>query len=380
MKLLTLDVWADIAFYGGVSAALSSAFSLAGLLPCLALFISLWAVCIATCLVRASLQVSVAGKAVLITGCDTGFGFALAQHLDALGFRVIACCLARDGEGAKKLRASASSRLHILQLDVTSADDVLRTQQEVEALLPDGEVLWGVVNNAGVSTFGEVEWAPENTFRKMLEVNVLGTVAVTRAFLPLIRRAKGRVINVASMYGRMGNVMRAPYVVTKYAVEGLSDCLRHEMRSWGVAVSVIEPGNFVAATNIFTDDAVRAQGEAMWNALSQRARSDYTREYFEATVERMLYYTNVGIHDITPVIEAMTAALTQASPRARYSPMDLATRVRIFVATHLPEYFYDTFYAMTFPDHPGAAKPEPTPAPSPEPEPEQETEPESFSS
>ncbi|XP_050718635.1 11-beta-hydroxysteroid dehydrogenase type 2-like isoform X2 [Eriocheir sinensis] len=324
MKLLTLDVWADIAFYGGVSAALSSAFSLAGLLPCLALFISLWAVCIATCLVRASLQVSVAGKAVLITGCDTGFGFALAQHLDALGFRVIACCLARDGEGAKKLRASASSRLHILQLDVTSADDVLRTQQEVEALLPDGEVLWGVVNNAGVSTFGEVEWAPENTFRKMLEVNVLGTVAVTRAFLPLIRRAK--------------------------------------------------------ATNIFTDDAVRAQGEAMWNALSQRARSDYTREYFEATVERMLYYTNVGIPDITPVIEAMTAALTQASPRARYSPMDLATRIRIFVATHLPEYFYDTFYAMTFPDHPGAAKPEPAPAPSPEPEPEQETEPESSSS
>ncbi|KAG0722639.1 D-beta-hydroxybutyrate dehydrogenase, mitochondrial [Chionoecetes opilio] len=141
------------------------------------------------------------------------------------GFRVMAGCLALDGEGANQLRASASPRLHTIQLDVTSTDEVGRAVQEVEDLILEGEVLWAVVNNAGLSTFGEVEWVQEHTFRKILDVNVMGMVAVTKAFLPFIRQAKGRVVNMASMYGRMGNVMRGPYVLSKYAVEGFTDCL-----------------------------------------------------------------------------------------------------------------------------------------------------------
>ncbi|KAG0722640.1 D-beta-hydroxybutyrate dehydrogenase, mitochondrial [Chionoecetes opilio] len=353
--VLTLDVCADVALSGCVSAALASLLYSLGLLPFTVVFLTSWAIAAAVCILMASLYVSSAGKAVLITGCDSGFGFALAQHLDTLGFRVMAGCLALDGEGANQLRASASPRLHTIQLDVTSTDEVGRAVQEVEDLILEGEVLWAVVNNAGLSTFGEVEWVQEHTFRKILDVNVMGMVAVTKAFLPFIRQAKGRVVNMASMYGRMGNVMRGPYVLSKYAVEGFTDCLRQEMRPWGVAVSLIEPGNYVAATNILTNDNVRAHGEAMWAAMSQRLRHDYTQHYFATTIERMLGYTNGGYRNIGPVLEAITAAITHASPRTRYMPMDAVSYFKVFVNTHLPEYIYD-HYCTTIPrSHPVAA-------------------------
>ncbi|KAK8398226.1 hypothetical protein O3P69_003858 [Scylla paramamosain] len=353
--VLTLDVRLDVAWWGCVSAALASLLHLLGLLPFTAVFLTAWVIASAACILMAFLDVSVAGKTVLVTGCDSGFGFALAQHLDSLGFRVVAGCLVQDGEGAKRLRASASHRLHTIQLDVTSADEVRHAVQEVEALIPEGEVLWGLVNNAGLSTFGEVEWVQEHTFRKVLEVNVMGMVTVTKAFLPLIRQAKGRVVNVASMYGRMANVMRSPYVLSKYAVEGFTDCLRQEMRPWGVAVSLIEPGNYVAATNILANDNVRAHGKAMWDGMSQGVREAYTQKYFDATVENLLTYAHIGCRDVSAVVEAMTGALTHASPRARYMPMDAACRLKVFINTHLPEYFYDTFCTFTTPNHPAAS-------------------------
>lgn len=353
--LLTLDVRMDVAWWGCVSAALASLLHLLGLLPFTAVFLTTWAITSAACILIASLDVSAEGKTVLITGCDSGFGFALARHLETLGFRVVAGCLALDGEGAKQLRASASSRLHTIQLDVTSADEVRLAVQEVEALIPEGEVLWGLVNNAGLSTFGEVEWVQEHTFRKLLEVNVMGMVTVTKAFLPLIRQAKGRVVNVASMYGRMGNVMRSPYVLSKYAVEGFTDCLRQEMRPWGVAVSLIEPGNYVAATSIMTTDSVRAHGKAMWDGMSHEVRQAYTKQYFDATMENLLTYARTGCRDVSTVVEAMASAITQASPRARYMPMGVTHLLKIFINTHLPEYFYDTFCTSTTPHHPAAS-------------------------
>lgn len=354
--MLTLDVWADVALWGCVSAALALLLHPLGLFSFTVVFLTAWAVASAACILMASLHVSTIGKTVLITGCDTGFGFALAQHLDSLGFRVVAGCLKLDGEGAKQLRAAGSPRLHTIQLDVTSTDEVRRSVQEVEALIPEGEVLWGVVNNAGLSTFGEVEWQQEHTFRKLLEVNVMGLVTVTKAFLPLIRRAKGRVVNIASMYGRMGNVMRGPYVLSKYAVEGFTDCLRQEMRPWGVAVSLIEPGNHVAATNILTNDSVKAHSEAMWAAMSQGVRDDYTKEYFSATIEKILGFINGGSRDKSAVVQDITAALTHVSPRARYMPMDATYRLKIFINTHLPEYIYDRFCTTPIPsNHPAAA-------------------------
>ncbi|NWX86811.1 BDH protein, partial [Nothoprocta ornata] len=107
--------------------------------------------------------------------------------------------------------------------------------------------LWGLVNNAGISTFGEVEFTSLDKYKEVAEINLWGTVRVTKAFLPLIRRAKGRVVNVASMLGRMASPSRSCYCISKFGVEAFSDCLRQEMYRWGVRVILIEPSNFVAA-------------------------------------------------------------------------------------------------------------------------------------
>ncbi|NXK18687.1 BDH protein, partial [Thinocorus orbignyianus] len=107
--------------------------------------------------------------------------------------------------------------------------------------------LWGLVNNAGVSTFGEVEFASLDNYKNVAEINLWGTVRVTKAFLPLIRRAKGRVVNITSMLGRMVSPSRSCYCISKFGVAAFSDCLRQEMYRWGVRVILIEPSNFVAA-------------------------------------------------------------------------------------------------------------------------------------
>ncbi|KFV88566.1 hypothetical protein N308_11763, partial [Struthio camelus australis] len=186
-------------------------------------------------------------KAVLITGCDKGFGHALAKRLHAKGFTVFAGCLLADekGDGARELKSMESDRMKVLQINVCSDQEVAQAVDFVKRNLKEPEKgLWGLVNNAGVSTFGEVEFTSLDKYKEVAEINLWGTVRVTKAFLPLIRRAKGRVVNVASMLGRMVSPSRSCYCVSKFGVEAFSDCLRQEMYRWGVRVILIEPSNF----------------------------------------------------------------------------------------------------------------------------------------
>uniref|UniRef100_H2ZLU0 Uncharacterized protein n=1 Tax=Ciona savignyi TaxID=51511 RepID=H2ZLU0_CIOSA len=133
-------------------------------------------------------------KAVLITGCDTGFGQILAKQLHALGMNVFAGRLLKDkeGEGAKELMKIKSDRLHVLQLDVTNSRDIRSAVQYVQMHLhPSQKGLWGIVNNAGASAFGEVEWSSIDLYQKVADVNLWGVIQCTQAFLPQIRSRKG---------------------------------------------------------------------------------------------------------------------------------------------------------------------------------------------
>ncbi|XP_050714703.1 D-beta-hydroxybutyrate dehydrogenase, mitochondrial-like [Eriocheir sinensis] len=313
---------------------------------CWSAFLLLWGISAAAYVISAALQVSTKGRAVLITGCDTGFGLGLALHLHRLGFRVFAGCLLADGhgKGAESLRKVRSDRLHVLQLDVTSQGQVQKAVKEVKKLLPEGEELWGLVNNAGLATYGEVEWAQMETLRKVIDVNVLGLIAVTRAFLPQLRKSKGRVVTVTSGLGRMAVPMRSAYVTSKYAAEGFCDVLRYEMRKWGVNVSIVEPGNFIAATGIFSKASIREAAEQMWESASPDVRKEYGREHFDGRMKLMQQYAGSGDKDITPVLNAFTEGLVQRWPQVRYVPMDLYFRTRVFVATHLPEWVYEKLY------------------------------------
>ncbi|XP_034717700.1 D-beta-hydroxybutyrate dehydrogenase, mitochondrial [Etheostoma cragini] len=291
--------------------------------------------------------VEVKGKAVFVTGCDSGFGHALAKHLHKLGFTVFAGCLFMDkgGEGAKELEEFHSDRMKVVQLDVCSEEQVDQAAEYIKDNLKDSESgLWAVVNNAGVSTFGEVEFTSMETYKQVSEVNLWGTIRVTKAVLPLIRRAKGRVVNLASMYARMGNSLRSPYCVSKYGVEAFSDCLRYEMKTWGVKVSIIEPGNFIVATGILTRDIVATTANKLWNEAPAHVKEDYGKAHFEQHMALMRSYCNSGQRDVSPVLDDITDAIISKRPYTRYNPMEPHWWIRLQLMTHLPAAVSDFFY------------------------------------
>ncbi len=109
-------------------------------------------------------------------------------------------------------------------------------------------------------------------------------------------------------------------------------------------MSLLEPGNFIAGTNIFNEDFVKQQADQMWSFMSEEVRAVYGEDYFQQRVEIMRSYMNTGVTDLRPVIEAYTNALIDVFPQKRYQPMNLYFKVRCFIATHLPEIVYDKIY------------------------------------
>lgn len=145
--------------------------------------------------------VSPKDKIILITGCDSGFGFLAAKQLDSYGFHVYAACLDPDSEGPRKLKTSCSTKLKIVQMDVTNDEDVNSVVEEIKI---SGLVFWALINNAGISSNGKIEWGHGiDQFDMQYKVNVLGTVRVTKACLPQLRKWRGRVINMSSMAGEL---------------------------------------------------------------------------------------------------------------------------------------------------------------------------------
>ncbi|XP_078695217.1 D-beta-hydroxybutyrate dehydrogenase, mitochondrial-like [Branchiostoma floridae x Branchiostoma belcheri] len=244
------------------------------------------------------------GKAVFITGCDSGFGFELAKRLDSLGFTVFAGCLLADsgGEGSKKLRAECSSRLSTVQIDVTDDGQVKAAVQQFQHV---PACLYALVNNAGIWQPGEIEWVSLATYRRVMEVNTFGTVRVTKAFLPLIRREKGRVVNISSVHGLYSSPSQTAYNMTKRAVEFFSDALRHEMHKWGVKVIIVEPSSFGRATNVGLPATIDMLVQNLRDNMEESVKEDYGMEYFDFKMEQMKarITTDPRGRDATPVID-----------------------------------------------------------------------------
>ncbi|KAI9519030.1 hypothetical protein NQZ68_032728 [Dissostichus eleginoides] len=291
--------------------------------------------------------VEVKGRAVFVTGCDSGFGLALSKHLHKLGFTVYAGCLLKDegGEGAKELEEFHSDRMKVVQLDVCSEEQVNQAVEYIKENLEDADGgLWAVVNNAGVSTFGEVEFTSMDTYRQVSEVNLWGSIRVTKAVLPLIRKAKGRVVNISSMMGRMGGALSSPYCISKYGVEAFSDCLRYEMKTWGVKVSIVEPGNFMAAMGIMTRESMANTASKLWSEAPAHVQEDYGKARFETLMAHMRSNSNSGQKDMSPVLEDITDAIRSKRPYTRYHPMEPHWWIRVQLMTHLPAAMSDFLY------------------------------------
>ena len=179
--------------------------------------------------------------AVVVTGASTGIGRATALLLDKNGYRVFAGV--RKQADAKELQEAGSDRLVPITIDVTMERSIASAKQKVQgAVGKDGLV--GLVNNAGTGGGGgPIEYMNIKDLRSTLDVNLIGQVEVTQAFIPLIRKGKGTIVFMASIGGRIANPFMSPYNVSKFGLEGLGESLRHELKPWDIDVAVIEPGS-----------------------------------------------------------------------------------------------------------------------------------------
>lgn len=317
---------------------------------CLVKVLAFFVVCSLACLIPMVIprgRVDLTDKAVLITGCDTGFGLLLAKQLDALGVHVFAGCLLKDkgGSGAKELTSTCSDRTHVIQLDVTSDEEVDKAVKYISANIPNkSKGLWGIVNNAGASAFGEVEWSSIELYQRVADVNIWGIIRITKACLPLIRQAQGRVVMMTSGLGRMMAPSRSVYGLTKWALQGFSDSLRYEMKPFGVKVSMLEPGNYIAGTNIFTKQSVKKLSKEIWSKMTDDVKSAYGKPWFDSRIAEMEGYCNAGMSDLTPVVDAYEDALFSRFPLIRYQPMEAYWTIRSFVFTHFPSLLSDYWY------------------------------------
>ncbi|MBI2435390.1 MAG: SDR family oxidoreductase [Candidatus Hydrogenedentes bacterium] len=283
-------------------------------------------------------------RSVVLTGASTGIGRACALRLDREGWRVYACVRrAADGDA---LRDASSDRLRPLMLDVTDQDSILaaagRVKQEV------GEAgLHGLINNAGIVVAGPLEFLKAEHLRQQFEVNVFGQIAVTQAFLPFLRRTRGRIINVGSISARQLTPFVGAYGASKCAMAGLTDALRMELKAWGIPVVLIEPG--AVRTPIW--DKSRAAGEVMLEQFSDEAK-----ELYGPAIEKLKTgISKVEQQAIAPekVVRAVLHALTASRPKTRYI-VGPEARIQAIATKILPDRVRDRVILglLGIPSHP----------------------------
>lgn len=248
---------------------------------------------------------------VVITGASRGIGEATARRLDQQGFRVYAGV--RHLEDGDRLRRNASERLIPLQLDITDEEHIRRAV-EVVAQASGAEGLAGLVNNAGISIPAPLEFIPLNDFRHQLEVNVTGQLAVTQAFLPLLRQSRGRLVNVSSIGGRQVSIpFNGPYHASKFALEALSESLRMELAPFGIQVITIEPS--LIATPMW--ETALALHDDIMKRMPPQTQELYGAALRQARVSVAHVSRNGGSPE--KVAKVIFDALTSHRPKTRYS-------------------------------------------------------------
>ncbi len=274
-------------------------------------------------------------RAVLITGCSSGIGWATAEHLAARGHNVYAT--ARRVEAIAPLEASGCK---LLELDVTDEGSMRDAVAEVERI--EGAV--GIlINNAGFSQSGPIEEVPPDLVRRQFETNVFGLVRMCQLVLPGMRRQGfGKIVNLSSMGGKLTFPGGGFYHATKHAVEAISDALRFEVAGFGVEVVVIEPG--IIRTG-FADVAAGSLGQTA---------SDGPYAEFDAAVARMTKETyergplarlGGGPDAVARTIEQ---AISSPRPRGRY-PVTPSARLLMWARKALPDRAWDAFLRSRFP-------------------------------
>lgn len=248
-------------------------------------------------------------KSILITGASSGIGKACALYLAKHNYRVFAGVRKpKDGEA---LRQEAGEMIKPVILDITNEEHIGCAADQIASEINETGLV-GLVNNAGISTGGPIEFLPMEEIRRIFDVNFFGHILVTQTFLPMLRKAKGRIVNISSVSGRVAYPFMAPYTTSKFALEAFSDVLRRELLPWDMHVAVIQPGG--VATPIW-DKTLRKNIDMFQN--NSREMQDLYGPQFEAVKDRALRLGKTGL---APEIIAKKVfhALTSSRPKTRY--------------------------------------------------------------
>jgi NAD(P)-dependent dehydrogenase (short-subunit alcohol dehydrogenase family) len=272
-------------------------------------------------------------QTAVVTGASTGIGEACALHLDGLGFQVFAGV--RNQVDSETLQRQASARLRPIFIDVTKVDTIELAARSVAAEVGIAG-LSGLVNNAGIVVGGPLEFLPLAELRKQFEVNVIGQIAVTQAFLSLLRQGRGRVVNMSSLNGRVAMPFVGPYAASKFGLEALTDALRVELNPWGIEVISIQPG--AIATPIWHKSVAHA--EEVSRGFPAEAEQLYGAP-LDAVRRRTVQREQNGLPP-QEVARVVARALTAKRPKTRYL-VGREVRVLAILVKFLPDRVRDWF-------------------------------------
>lgn len=271
--------------------------------------------------------------AVVVTGASTGIGRTCVLHLDKLGFQVFAG-VRKEADG-DALKREASTRLTPVFLDITDTASIASAADTVATAVGNSGLV-GLVNNAGTAIVSPLEFLPITELRHQLEVNAIAQIAVTQAFLPLLRQSKGRIVNIGSIIGKMAMPFLGSNSASKFAMEAFTDVLRMELRPWGISVSIIEP-TYVATP--------------IWEkAVENETLRDFPQQAYElygsaltAACKSALRSGKAGI-PAEAVAKAVVHALTAKRPKTRYL-VGRDARLAAVVSKFLPDRMRDWILA-----------------------------------
>ncbi|WP_263730187.1 SDR family oxidoreductase [Cellulomonas sp. SG140] len=246
---------------------------------------------------------------VLVTGASSGIGRAAAQRLARSGYHVFAG-VRKPADGAALAEAAGADVTPVI-LDVTDPQQVASAVELITAHVGDAG-LAGLVNNAGIGVFGPLELIPLEQFRRQLDVNVTGQLAVTQAALPLLRRARGRIVMIGSIGARFTPPFVGPLAATKSALATMSAALRQELAPWDIHVTVVEPGSIRSEAV----DKLESDAQRMLDEATPEGRALY-RDAFGHLVD---FFADLHEKGSPPEVVAATVerALRASRPRSSY--------------------------------------------------------------
>ncbi len=280
------------------------------------------------------------GKYVLISGCDSGLGHGLALELDKQGFNVLAGVYLADS--VTSLEKKLSPKATVFRLDITKEEDI---NAAFELVNGKTKVLHALVNNAGIVISGFIDWTSVEIMRKIMDVNFFGHVTITKKFLPLlIAKCDSRVVNMSSMCGFLSLPGSSSYCISKYALESFSDCLRREMVSWNLRVSIIEPGTIRTAMTEGMERSLRNS----WLGLPTGVQERWGEQFFENALKSVMNSPFIRYPESPEkVIRVLKHAIMSTNPQIRYRP-GWQSSLFFFPLSLLPVWLVDQIISLGF--------------------------------